>query len=84
MDWLRGDELAITRRDATYFTDNGATEELAYAVATGLNQFSLLDIIDIADILEAGARRGGRHLFRADGSSGYRGPADGRVRAAAR
>lgn len=52
MDWLRGDELAITRQDATHFTDNGATEELAYAVATGLNQFSLLDIIDIADILE--------------------------------
>ena len=52
MDWLRGDELAITRQDATHFTDNGATEELAYSVATGLNQFSLLDIIDIADILE--------------------------------
>ncbi len=52
MDWLRGDELAITKQDAVHFTDNGATDELAYAVATGLNQFSLLDIIDIADILE--------------------------------
>ena len=52
LDWLRGDELAITKQDAVNFTAHGASEELAYAVASGLNQFSLLDIIDIADILE--------------------------------
>ena len=52
LDWLRGDELAIVEQDAANFTAHGTPEDLAYSVATGLNQFSLLDIIDIADIVE--------------------------------
>ncbi|HNA50369.1 MAG TPA: NAD-glutamate dehydrogenase [Mycobacterium sp.] len=52
LNWLRGDELAITKQDAANFSEHRAPEDLAYSVATGLNQFSLLDIIDIADIVE--------------------------------
>ncbi len=52
MDWLRGDELAIVNQDAGNFISHGTPEGLAYAVATGLNQFSLLDVIDIADIVD--------------------------------
>ncbi len=51
-NWLRGDELAIVEQDAANFVAHRAPEGLAYTVATGLNQFSLLDVIDIADILE--------------------------------
>jgi len=51
-EWLRGDELAIVEQEAGEFTTHGAPRDLAYAVATGLNQFSLLDVIDIADIVD--------------------------------
>ena len=51
-EWLRGDDHAIVTKEAGEFTAGGVPEDLAYTVATGLYQFSLLDIIDIADIVE--------------------------------
>jgi glutamate dehydrogenase len=50
--WLRGDDKAIVEHDARQFTDAGVSADLAYMVATGLYQYSLLDVIDIADITE--------------------------------
>jgi glutamate dehydrogenase len=49
-EWLRGDDKAIVEKDAADFVAEGAPAELAYNVAAGLYRFSLLDIIDIADI----------------------------------
>ena len=51
-EWLRGDDHAIVTKEAGEFTASGAPQDLAYRVATGLYQFSLLDVIDIADIAE--------------------------------
>ena len=51
-EWLRGDDQAIVDTEATEFTAQGVSEDLAYSVASGLYQFSLLDIIDIADIVD--------------------------------
>ncbi|MBS1696031.1 MAG: NAD-glutamate dehydrogenase [Actinobacteria bacterium] len=51
-DWLRGDDKAIVNKEAEEFIAHGASRELAYSVATGLYQFSLLDVIDIADIVD--------------------------------
>jgi len=51
-EWLRGDDEAIVANEAGEFTAHGVPRELAYMVATGLYQFSLLDIIDIADIVD--------------------------------
>jgi glutamate dehydrogenase len=51
-EWLRGDDQVIVNKEAGEFIEHGASPELAYAVATGLYQYSLLDVIDIADILE--------------------------------
>ncbi|MGE2835088.1 NAD-glutamate dehydrogenase [Mycobacterium sp. SMC-4] len=50
--WLRGDDKAIVTKEAEEFGSEGVPEDLAYTVASGLYQFSLLDVIDIADILE--------------------------------
>ncbi|MGE2733100.1 NAD-glutamate dehydrogenase [Mycolicibacterium vaccae] len=50
--WLRGDDEAIVAKEAGEFSAQGVPEDLAYAVASGLYQFSLLDIIDIADIVD--------------------------------
>ncbi|CAJ1581515.1 NAD-glutamate dehydrogenase [[Mycobacterium] wendilense] len=50
--WLRGDDRAIVATEAGEFTDQGAPEDLAYLVATGLYQYSLLDVIDVADIVD--------------------------------
>ncbi|WP_418002927.1 NAD-glutamate dehydrogenase [Mycobacterium sp. PDNC021] len=50
--WLRGDDKAIAETDAAQFVAAGVSKELAYMVATGLYQYSLLDVIDIADIAE--------------------------------
>ena len=50
--WLRGDDRAIVEQEAAEFAAQGAPEDLAYRVATGLYRFSLLDIIDVADITE--------------------------------
>ncbi|OBI40442.1 NAD-glutamate dehydrogenase [Mycobacterium kyorinense] len=49
-EWLRGDDKAIVEKEAAEFISQGASDELAYRVATGLYRYSLLDIIDIADI----------------------------------
>ncbi|MHA3020507.1 NAD-glutamate dehydrogenase [Mycobacterium sp. BMJ-28] len=54
-EWLRGDDKAIVEKDAGEFIDKGVPRELAYTVATGLYQYSLLDVIDISDILERDA-----------------------------
>jgi glutamate dehydrogenase len=54
-DWLRGDDKAIVEKEADEFASQGASEDLAYMVATGLYRYSLLDIIDIADVEERDA-----------------------------
>ncbi len=51
-EWLRGADQAIVEKEAGEFAASGAAQDLAYTVATGLYQYSLLDIIDIADILD--------------------------------
>ena len=51
-EWLRGDDRAIVEKEAGEFAAHGVPEDLAYMVATGLYQYSLLDIIDIADIVD--------------------------------
>ena len=51
-DWLRGDDRAIVAKEAGEFSSQGVPDDVAYMVATGLYQFSLLDVIDIADIVE--------------------------------
>lgn len=51
-EWLRGDDKAIVNKEAAEFASHGAPADLAYTVAAGLYHYSLLDIIDIADILE--------------------------------
>ncbi|OYN75522.1 NAD-glutamate dehydrogenase [Mycolicibacterium sphagni] len=51
-DWLRGDDKAIVTKEAGDFAAHGAPADLAYTVASGLYQYSLLDVIDIADIVE--------------------------------
>ena len=50
--WLRGDDQAIVAKEAGEFAARGVREDLAYAVASGLYQYSLLDVIDIADIVD--------------------------------
>ncbi|GAY15370.1 NAD-glutamate dehydrogenase [Mycobacterium sp. shizuoka-1] len=50
--WLRGDDKAIVTKEAGEFAAHGASAELAYGVASGLYQYSLLDVIDIADIVD--------------------------------
>jgi glutamate dehydrogenase len=54
-EWLRGDDKAIVEKDAGEFIAQGVPEDVAYMVATGLYQYSLLDVIDISDILERDA-----------------------------
>ncbi|MDY6871318.1 MAG: NAD-glutamate dehydrogenase [Actinomycetota bacterium] len=51
-EWLRGDDAAIVDKVAGEFCSRRASKELAYSVATALYRFSLLDIIDIADIAD--------------------------------
>ena len=52
LEWLRGDDLAIVTKEAAEFASYGAPEDLALAVSSGLYQYSLLDVIDIADIVD--------------------------------
>ncbi len=52
LEWLRGDDLAIVNKEAGEFAGHGAPEDLALAISAGLNKYSLLDVIDIADIVE--------------------------------
>ncbi|MCU1694956.1 MAG: NAD-specific glutamate dehydrogenase [Mycobacterium sp.] len=51
-EWLRGDDRAIVAKDSSEFVAQGVPEDLAMMVATGLYQYSLLDVIDIADIAD--------------------------------
>ena len=51
-EWLRGDDKAIVSKEAGDFASHGVPEDLAYHIATGLYQYSLLDVIDIADIVD--------------------------------
>jgi glutamate dehydrogenase len=51
-EWLRGDDAAIVAKEAADFTSQGVSKDLAYEIATGLYQYSLLDVIDIADIVD--------------------------------
>lgn len=51
-EWLRGDDRAIVEKEAGEFAALGVSGDLAYTVAGGLYQFSLLDVIDIADITD--------------------------------
>ena len=50
--WLRGADRDIVTKVATEFVSHGAAEDLAGAVAAALYSYSLLDIIDISDIIE--------------------------------
>jgi glutamate dehydrogenase len=54
-EWLRGDDRAIVAKEAAEFSSHGVPEDLASIVATGLYQYSLLDVIDIADIVDRDA-----------------------------
>ncbi len=49
-EWLRGDDKAIVEKEAAEFVRQGASQDLGYMVAVGLYRYSLLDIIDVADI----------------------------------
>ena len=51
-EWLRGDDRAIVEKEVGQFSAHGVPEDLAYIIASGLYQYSLLDIIDIADIVD--------------------------------
>ncbi|HTI75400.1 MAG TPA: NAD-glutamate dehydrogenase [Mycobacterium sp.] len=51
-EWLRGADKAIVEKEANEFGAQGVPAELGYMVATGLYQYSLLDVIDIADIVD--------------------------------
>ncbi|MGV0601775.1 NAD-glutamate dehydrogenase, partial [Mycolicibacterium pulveris] len=51
-EWLRGDDKAIVNKNAGELTSAGVPEDMAYLAAAGLYQYSLLDVIDIADIVD--------------------------------
>lgn len=50
--WLRGDDKAIVAKESGEFAAHGAPDDLAYTVAAGLYRYNLLDVIDIADIVD--------------------------------
>lgn len=54
-EWLRGDDKAIVAKHVAEFTAQAVPQDLALTVATGLYRYSLLDIIDVADILDRDA-----------------------------
>src|SRR4029077_17919792 len=49
---LRGVDMAMVKKEGREFSSLGSSDDLAYMVATGLYQYSLLDVIDIADIVD--------------------------------
>lgn len=53
--WLRGDDKAIVAKESGEFEAQGVSKDLAYTVANGLYRYSLLDVIDIADIADRDA-----------------------------
>ncbi len=50
--WLRGADHEIVTREAAEFVAGGVERDLAETVADGLYRYSLLDVIDIADIAD--------------------------------
>lgn len=54
-EWLRGDDADIVAKHVGEFRAQGVSEDLAVDVAYGLYRYSLLDIIDVADIAERDA-----------------------------
>ncbi|MGV0992117.1 MAG: NAD-glutamate dehydrogenase [Mycobacterium sp.] len=50
--WLRGSDQVIVAKEAGEFSSHGVADDLAYTVAAGLYRYSLLDVIDIADIVD--------------------------------
>ena len=46
--WLRGAELKRLQKRVAQLTKKGVPEQLAVRIASGLDQFSLLDIVDVA------------------------------------
>jgi glutamate dehydrogenase len=51
-EWLRGADKAIVEKEAGEFSVQGVPADVAYMVANGLYQYSLLDVIDMADIVD--------------------------------
>jgi glutamate dehydrogenase len=51
-EWLRGDDREIAVKEANGLASHGVPQDLAASVASGLYAYSLLDVIDIADIAE--------------------------------
>ncbi len=82
-EWLRGDDKAIVEKEAAEFVAQGASEELAYMVAAGLYRYSLLDIIDIADIEDHDPAEVADTYFALMDRLGHRRSADRGVRTAA-
>jgi glutamate dehydrogenase len=54
-EWLRGDDRDIVAAQSAELEAQGVPKELATMVATGLYQYSLLDVIDVSDIIERDA-----------------------------
>jgi glutamate dehydrogenase len=54
-EWLRGDDREIVATQSAELEAQGVPKELATMVATGLYQYSLLDVIDVSDIIERDA-----------------------------
>ena len=52
LEWLRGDDHAIVLKEAGEFTSHGVPKDLAFAISGGLYRYSLLDVIDVADIVD--------------------------------
>ncbi|ODR05650.1 NAD-glutamate dehydrogenase [Mycolicibacillus koreensis] len=51
-EWLRGDDAAIVAQHVGEYTAEGVPADLARDIAIGLYRYSLLDVIDVADIVE--------------------------------
>ncbi|WP_125078431.1 NAD-glutamate dehydrogenase [Mycobacterium sp. P7213] len=54
-EWLRGDDADIVAKHISEFETQGVPRGLATDVALGLYRYSLLDVIDVADITERDA-----------------------------
>jgi glutamate dehydrogenase len=54
-EWLRGDDREIVDKQSAELEGHGVSEELANTVAMGLYKFSLLDVIDVSDIIDCDA-----------------------------
>ncbi len=54
-EWLRGADKDIVGQHVGEFTAQGVPQDLAVIVAMGLYRYSLLDVIDVADIIDRDA-----------------------------